>query len=373
MSAAALPTSFEIGPIRPPNEADSLLVRVSRNCPWNRCAFCPVYKGKRFELRSAEEVEADIVAMSVLAASLAVKDEAALTVLARHGGERGQIARFLLRGGKTAFLQDANAVITPVDDLEQILRTLRECFPSLERVTTYARSHTLTKRSVDDLARLRVAGLDRIHVGLESGSDRVLALVDKGATAARHIDAGRRVKAAGLEVSHYVMPGLGGKALSEEHAVETARVLSEIEPHFIRLRTLIIARGTQMEKLRDEGRIEPMSDVEIVRELRLFLGGLEGVESTIKSDHSLNLLEEVEGKLPEDLPKIIGVVDGFLALSDDERDLFVVGRRLGMMRDLSHLAEPRRRAEAMSALATIRGRYEGPLDEAIREIIQTFV
>ncbi|MBW2461918.1 MAG: radical SAM protein [Deltaproteobacteria bacterium] len=352
------PPNFEVGPIRPPNEAESLLVRVSRNCPWNRCAFCPVYKGRRFELRSADEVVADIEAMAQVAAS---------------DYPEPQIARFLNRGGKTAFLQDANALITPVADLERILRTLREHFPSLERVTTYARSHTLTKRSVDDLVRLREAGLDRVHVGLESGSDRVLDLVDKGATAGRHIEAGHRAKAAGLELSLYVMPGLGGRELSEDHAVETARVLSVIDPHFIRLRTLIIAPGTEMETLRDEGRFEPMSDVEVAQELRVLLGGLEGIESTFRSDHTLNLLQDIDGKLPGDLPKLLAIVDAFLALSSDEQELFVVGRRLGMMRSLPHLQESRRRVPALNALRTLRERYPGPLDEAIRQIMQTFV
>lgn len=363
--------TFEIGPIRPPNEASSLLLRVSRNCPWNRCAFCPVYKGKRFELRSAADVQDDIARMAALAAELEANDGAAR--LARHPGPHGQVARFLLRGGKRAFLQDANALIAPVDDLEAILRTLRERFPTLERVTTYARSHTLTKRSVEDLVRLREAGLDRVHVGLESGSDRVLVLVDKGATAARHIEGGRRAKAAGLEVSHYVMPGLGGRALSEEHAIETARVLREIDPHFIRLRTLTIAAGTEMARLRDEGRVEPLSDVEVARELRLFLSGLEGVHATLASDHSLNLLEEVEGVLPDDLPRVIGVVDAFLGLSDHDKDLFIVGRRLGFMRTLADLAEPRGRASAESAIEQLNDRYEGPLDETIRRITQTFV
>ncbi|MBN2362388.1 MAG: radical SAM protein, partial [Deltaproteobacteria bacterium] len=212
--------SFEQGPIRPPSEASSLLVRVSRNCPWNRCAFCPVYKGQRFSLRSAEEVLADLDAM-------------------REALGAGPVPR-------TAFLQDANPLLTRPDDLVRIVEGIRERFPEVERITAYARAHTLVHRGAGDLRRIREAGLDRLHVGLESGCDEVLALISKGATRGQQIEAGQRAKQAGFELSEYVMPGLGGSRLSAAHADDTASALVAIQPDFVRLRTTSAVPGTEL-------------------------------------------------------------------------------------------------------------------------------
>ena len=377
--------SFEVGPIRPPNEATSLLVRVTRNCPWNRCTFCPVYKGRRFSLRSPEEVEADIAAMAELAGRLteasrrlgaggritasALREAAGL----RPPSGAVQVALFLDSGGRSAFLQDANSLVLPTERLVRVLEALRAAFPSLERVTSYARAHTLTKRSVEELTALREAGLDRVHVGLESGSDLVLERVAKGAGAARHIDAGRRVKAAGLELSEYVMPGLGGRALSEEHARETARVLAAVEPHFVRLRTLAIPPGSPLAEQERDGTFEPLDDLGVAREVRSLLAGLADTTTTVRSDHVLNLLEEVEGSLPEDLPRLLGVIDRLLGLPEDEQEVFVVGRRLGLMRRLADLDDPAARDRAAAVRDELRRWRPGPLHEVLAEVMRGFV
>jgi hypothetical protein len=369
----------EIGPIRPPNEAASLLVRVTRNCPWNRCAFCPVYKGTRFSLRDAEEVCADVREMAVIASGLEkrmrVAGTAGLQAYLRQDTRPAvvQVARFLLGGAETVFLQDANSLIMPVDELVTVIRCIREAFPSVRRVTTYARSHTVTKRSVEELSRLRVAGLDRIHIGLESGSDRVLELVGKGATAERHVEAGLRAKQAGLSLSEYVMPGLGGRELSEEHATETARVLRTIDPHFVRLRTLAIPPSSPLAELVERGELTPMNDLEVARELRTLLAGLTDMSSTVRSDHVLNLLEEIDGTLPDDLPAMLGTVDRFLALPQDLSDAFVIGRRVGLLRSLDDLDDPTAVSHAQAIAARIRAQYDGPVDAALAEIMTGFV
>lgn len=374
--------AFEQGPIRPPNEAASLLVRVTRNCPWNRCAFCPVYKGTRFSLRDPEEVKGDIRAMArlaVLIGALLEKSHGAVDAELRGllasdpSGCAVQVARFVLDGARTAFLQDANSLIMRADDLVGVLECLRDAFPSVERVTSYARSHTLRKRSVEELTRLREAGLDRIHIGLESGSDAVLELIDKGITGERHIEAGLRVKEAGMELSEYIMPGLGGVAHSEEHATETARVLRAIDPHFIRLRSLAISPRTPLAEMCERGEFEPLDDVGTARELRTLLAGFEGMTGTVRSDHILNLLEEIEGTLPEDLPAMRAAVDRFLALDEEERDTFIVGRRIGLFRRLDDLDHTVARTQAERARDEIRRAYPGPLSRAIREIMTRFV
>jgi hypothetical protein len=304
---------FEQGPIRPPSEARSLLVRVNRNCPWNRCAFCPVYKGARFSPRTADEVLRDLDAM-----------------LEAYGPD----------GPRTVFLQDANPVLMRTDDLVRVLEGIRERFARVARVTAYARSRTLAKRSLPELRRLRAAGLARLHVGLESGSDEVLALVDKGATRAEHEAGGMKAKAAGFELSCYVMPGLGGRALSARHADETAAALRAIKPDFVRLRTTAVVPGSGLDRLRAEGRFEECSEVELVAEVQRLLRGLDALETRLESDHVLNLLMELRGDLPEARAQLLEILDRFLSLPPARQARFVLARRLGFMGALEHFLRP---------------------------------
>jgi hypothetical protein len=321
-------TGFEQGPIRPPSEAQSLLVRVSRNCPWNHCGFCPVYKGQRFSLRSVDEVLADLDAMVEV-----------------YGDQP-----------RTVFLQDANPLLTPTDDLVRIVTAVRERFPRVRRVTAYARSHTLARRPVAELRRIRAAGLDRLHVGLESACDAVLVLVKKGVTRAQQIEGGRRAKEAGFELSEYVMPGLGGRALSAQHADDTASALAAIQPDFVRLRTTAVHADTPLAELVARGELVPLGEVECVREIRRLLAGLAGVTTRLESDHILNMLMELRGDLPAELERLLTICDDFLGLPDEDRVRFMLARRLGWIARLRQLDEPMVRAEVDRLLGTLAGR-----------------
>ncbi len=218
---------FEQGPIRPPSEARSLLIRVTRNCPWNRCEFCNIYKGKTFSRRSVQEVKADIQAArsvydEIQALSwrmgLAGRVEDSLIQVIwsdprRYGESHRSIAAWMYFGAQSVFLQDANSLVLETDELVEILRFLRQSFPSIQRVTSYARSSTLRRKSVEELRALRKAGLDRIHVGMESGFDPLLKFMQKGVTAQGHVEAGRKVVEAGISLSEYMLRGcLGGSA-----------------------------------------------------------------------------------------------------------------------------------------------------------------
>ncbi|MCK5124414.1 MAG: radical SAM protein, partial [Dehalococcoidia bacterium] len=190
--------AFELGPIRPPSEAYSLLIRATRNCPWNRCLFCPVYKGTKFELRPVEEIIKDIKAVEAI--SEGIKETAGtmgymgrLTEVAARLSDQLQygqcvhnVALWLARGGRSAFLQDSNTLIMRTSELSHVLSSLRRTFPNLERVTTYGRSHTAARKSLAEIRQLKDAGLDRIHIGLETGYDPLLAYMEKGCTAETH-------------------------------------------------------------------------------------------------------------------------------------------------------------------------------------------
>ena len=330
--------SFEVGPIRPPNESRSLLLRLTRNCPWNQCRFCPVYKGRKFSLRNVEDIKQDIQTAKDIADDIAalswqldqngaVNDAVLSNILTsgKFSPSYRQVAAWLYYDTRAVFLQDADNLIMKTDDLVDVLEFLTERFTDLSRVTTYSRSRTVIRRSPDSLKRIREAGLNRIHIGLETGYDPLLKLMKKGVSQAQQIDAGRRVVGAGMELSEYVMPGLGGRALWREHAIETARTLNAINPHFIRLRSLRIPKRVPLHELVEKGEFELPSDDETAREIKLFLEQLDGITSTITSDHIMNLLEEVEGKLPEDKERMIAVVDRYLGLSDKDRLIYRVG------------------------------------------------
>ncbi len=375
---------FEQGPIRPPSEARSLLIRVTRNCPWNRCAFCPVYKGERFSLRPVAHVNRDI--------DMVHRKVEQLRKLAGKNGQidRGMISsnaqlmdpdeiqalnaalNWMAGGMESIFLQDANSLIIKPEDLIAILRHLRNRFPWVKRITSYARSHTIARIGDEDLLAMADAGLNRIHIGLESGADAVLKLVQKGTTQAEHILAGRKVKTAGMELSEYVMPGLGGKALSDIHARETAAALNQINPDFIRLRSLAIPNTVGLFQEWQSGRFEKCSDLMMAREILLFIESLDGITSAIKSDHVLNLFEEVNGLLPEDREKMIHVLRSFLQMPPEDQMRYQVGRRIGLFSRLQDMENPRLLQQAEEACRRF-GITPATVDATIDELMKRFI
>jgi hypothetical protein len=293
-------------------------------------------------LRTVDEIKRDIqtarnMADDIKAVSwrLGYKGEVNDQVISRLLGHSGHsqsyqsIAIWLYYGTGACFLQDADNLIMKTKDLVSILRFLREKFPEITRVTTYSRSRTVVRKSLESLIKIREAGLDRIHIGLESGSDPVLKFVKKGVTAAQHVEAGRKAVEAGLELSEYVMPGLGGQEMWREHAVETAKVLNEINPDFIRLRSLRIPKRVPLYEKFKNGSFTMQTDDRLVDEIRLFIETLNGITSTVTSDHIMNLLEEVSGKLPEDKDKMLDVIQKYQDLSEAERLIYRLGRRGG--------------------------------------------
>jgi len=344
--------AFEQGPIRPPSEATSLLIRATRNCPWNRCTFCYSYHGAKFSLRTVEEIKEDIRTIEKIVAR--IKE---FSWQQGHGGQVNypaiqlifnshhfsdydrSVAAWLYYGGTSVFLQDANSIIMKTDQLVEVLEFLKATFPSIERVTSYGRSKTAARKTVEEFSRLKEAGLSRIHVGMESGYDPLLAFIKKGETAADHIEGGKRIVAGGISLSEYIMPGLGGTKWTKEHAEATADVLNEINPHYIRLRSLQVRESTALYEMMQEGLFSPLGDEDVVRELEILLAKLHCVNTHVVSDHILNLLEEVEGCLPEDKEKMLAVIHRFLNLSRQDKLIYRLGRRRGIYRSLDDLSD----------------------------------
>jgi histone acetyltransferase (RNA polymerase elongator complex component) len=374
---------FEQGPIRPPSEASSLLIRLTRNCPWNRCTFCPVYKGTSFSLRPVDHIIKDIDLVKFQIDRIQeynpngnMTQESASTLwnqTAPHQQTEFHAAiNWFANQMKSVFLQDANSLIIKPENLIKILTHLRSLFPNVQRITSYARSHTISRISQNDLNTIAMSGLNRIHIGLESGSDAVLTLVKKGVDKKTHIKTGQKVKEASMELSEYIMPGLGGQALSEMHALETADAINQINPDYIRFRSLAIPSSIPLKKMVDQGEFVQCSDIQIAREIHLMISNFKNIQSVVTSDHVLNLFEDVQGRLPQDQNKMLSIIEHFLNLSPKEQMIYQIGRRLGIMQFLSQLNNSSIRNQVESICDQMNITPDN-VDASIQELITRFI
>ncbi|MEM3538702.1 MAG: radical SAM protein [Nitrososphaerales archaeon] len=290
--------SFEISEswIRPTSEilSHSLLLRLMRNCPWNMCKFCECYKGKRFEYKTVKEIKRDIDTIK------AISDE--INILSKKLGGMNWVAKvinsyflydkspneleknelqnlysvaivfnWLYFGASTVFFQDSDSLIMRTQDLVEVINYLRQKFPSVRRITSYTRAKTIIEKNLEELKDICNAGLSRLHIGLESGDDEVLRYINKGVTSKDCILAGKKAIKAGFEISEYVMPGIGGKDKSEQHAKNTAMVLNEINPHFIMMRPFVPRKGTPLFEEYEKGIFQLTSPHERLRELKILI------------------------------------------------------------------------------------------------------
>ena len=301
---------FEMGPIRPVDEADSLLIRTTRGCPWNRCTFCDLYKDMKFSLRSVAEIKKDILAAK---------------------------AYFNGHPFETCFLQDGDSFVMKTKDLIEILKTLRTAFPSLKRISSYGRAQTMVKKTLSDMQDICDAGLNKLYCGMESGSAQVLERVKKGITPESIIRSAGMAGKAGMDVTQFIILGLGGQTLSNTHAIETAKVLNQIDPDHIRVLTIGVKPGSELDRQMAAGEFILPSETQIIAEQRLLLENLEGISSHYANHHSVDLLLEIRGQLPEDKDRLIAILDRFLSLDDMDQINFILGRRLGYYRRLSDM------------------------------------
>ncbi len=376
---------FEICSIRPPTENYSLTFRLTRNCYWNKCKFCPVYKtGAHFSRRSLDEVirdierakalddlmlergigirgytESDYDKLSALAdeilqsrkkAGYEIQTDQATAAIPDNVDPRlawfsswvndqpslldnlSHLLTWRMAGARNCFLGDADGLILKPEFMTTILGEIKSRFPSIERFTVYGRTKTAARqRSPADLQAMASAGLNRVHFGIESGSDNVLNFINKGESSADHIEGCLKIKKAGLSCSIYVMPGLGGAKYSDEHARETARVINAIVPDFVRLRTLEIFPQTPLEQALKDGEFTECSEEQIVRELRSMIGDIDA-KTELLSDSASNLLS-LYGKLPDERNRLLKIIDDYLALPDRDKRIFSFHSRLDSFQD----------------------------------------
>jgi len=260
--------------IRPPSEANSLILQVTYGCSHNKCTFCGTYLDKPFRVRPIEEVFEDIDSVRW----------------------REEVTR--------VFLCDGNALVLPQDHLISILDRLNETYPNLQRVGIYANAKDILRKTSDELCELRKRKLGIIYIGLESGSDEVLRRVKKGATAKEQIEAVCKARDADIKMSVIALLGLGGRELSEVHAIETAKALNQMQPRFASFLTLILVPGTELADQYERGEFELLKPIEFLKELKMVVQNLELEKTIFRTNHASNFLA-LEGVLSKDKEKIL--------------------------------------------------------------------
>ena len=264
---------------RPPSEAYSLIVQVTYGCSHNTCAFCSMYKEKRFALRPLDEVLEDF-----------------------------HIARRTYRHVDKVFLADGDALVRKASELYTILDTIRELFPECQRVTSYASPASIRIRTDEELQTLRAKGLTMVYMGLESGCDEVLKLMHKGHMSAEIIEMGQKVRRNGIALSVTAITGLGGPELLEQHAIETARAFNAMNPEYIGMLTLMVEPGTPLYDWVRDGEFQLLTQPQVLRETRLLVENLDSPGSVFRMNHASNYLV-LKGTLNQDKEAMLRTID----------------------------------------------------------------
>jgi radical SAM superfamily enzyme YgiQ (UPF0313 family) len=269
--------------IRPPSEANSLILQVTIGCSHNKCTFCPAYKAKRFRIRSFTEIKEDI-------------DEARLNT--PHY--------------RRVFLADGDALIMPQEKLLRIAAYLQEAFPSLQRIGIYGNAKSILKKSVSQLQALKEHKISIIYLGIESGDEETLQQVHKGTTYKKIVEAGQRVKAAGIKLSVTVLLGIAGVERSIPHAQKTAQILTEIQPDYVGALTLMLIPEAPLHRTAEEGNFTLPSPFDLLQELRIMLAESDLHHCLFFSNHASNYLP-IRARLPKDKESSLHLIDEVLA------------------------------------------------------------
>lgn len=278
---------------RPPSEAYSLIVQATIGCSHNKCTFCSMYKDKDFRIRSTEDIIKDFI-----------------------------IGRERYKQVKRIFIADGDALAIKTEELIKILSYIKNEFPECERVGIYGSPKSILNKSTKDLENLRSLGLGIIYLGVESGSEKILQSINKGVDIEQMIDAGQRVVASGIELSITLISGLGGKEDSLEHARESAKIINEINPHYVGLLTLMVEAGTLLYDDVKSGKFKLLTPEEVLLETKILVGDLNLSNCVFRSNHASNYVA-LKGTLPQDKDLIINQIEEGLKLSGlEKKDLY---------------------------------------------------
>jgi radical SAM superfamily enzyme YgiQ (UPF0313 family) len=290
--------------IRPPSEWDSYFLPVTSGCSTNTCTFC-MYYGSKLQMRDIDDVKSEIDA---------------LAAFMRSGIQLSNVSKVVYAvaqrwNGKKVFLQDGDALVYPFPKLKEVLQYLNEKLPSVERIGTYATPQDILRRSSEELKELRRLKLGIFYTGLESGDDELLQKIGKGVTSDEFIEAGKKVKEAGIIFSVTIILGLGGVEGSQKHALETARVLTEIDPEYVGALTLTFVPGTPLYEQWKRNEFHPLSPFQSLEELKLIIENSNFTDCFFSSMHASNYLS-VRGRLPRDRARMLREIEKVLATRD---------------------------------------------------------
>lgn len=272
--------------IRPPSEAYSLLLQVTVGCSHNRCTFCPSFKDKRFRIKGLDEIVEDL-----------------------------EYAARRFRRVERLFLCDGDALIIPQKSLIGILDAIRAHLPGVVRIGTYANAKSIRKKTVEDLRELKERGLGIVYLGIESGNGEILARIRKGATYEQIVEAARRVKEAGITLSVTVLLGIGGVHMSAAHARDTARILTEVDPDFAGVLTVMIVPGTPLHEEACSGSFVLPGTFALLEELGVMVSGARFTNCFFTANHASNYLP-IRARMPEGREKILRLIDDVVRQGD---------------------------------------------------------
>ena len=274
--------TFDTPVFRPPSEARSFILRVTRGCAHNKCTYCNMYRGVPFQILKDEEISRQIA-------------------LAAHYG-KDKVRR--------VFLADGDALVLPTAKLLKILQALRDTFPKLQRVSSYAAPKDILRKSEEELRQLKEAGLQLLYYGMETGDDITLKAVNKGVNGEEAIEAGRRVTASGMKLSIMVILGLAGKEGSKRHALETAKAINIIQPTMWSALCLMLYRGSELLDQFERGEFNPLSPAECMEELYTIMENVnlpEDKHCLFRSNHISNYIP-LAGTLPKDKNRLLAEI-----------------------------------------------------------------
>jgi len=272
--------------IRPPSEAYSLLLQVTVGCSHNKCTFCGTYRQKKFKIKSLEQIKKDL----------------------HEARQYEDVNR--------VFLCDGDALIIPQPRLKEILEQINKNLPHIERTGTYANAKSILRKSLDELKALKALGLDIIYLGVETGNVELLQKIHKGVSYEQMVDAGRRVKESGITLSVTVLLGLGGIERSIEHALDTARILNDIDPDYVGALTVMFVPETELYEDYLAGRFVLPDRFGFIRELYLMIEKSNFTNCYFTSNHASNYLS-IKARLPREKGKILKMISSVI----NEKDL----------------------------------------------------